>query len=389
METYNEIDISKLKMNPNNPRVIKDDKFQKLVKSIKEFPEMLKIRPIVVNEDMVVLGGNMRLKACKEAGLKKVPTIIASELTEEQQREFIIKDNVGYGEWEIDALLREWDKIELEEWGLDLKWPEPEREAEDDNYEIPSEVRYNIQEGDVFEIGQHKLICGDATQTDVWMRIMEEEMGDLVVTDPPYNVAYEGKTKDALTIKNDSMGDDQFYQFLYDFYSATAAFMKKGAAWYIWHADSEGANFRRAMTKAGITVKQCLIWVKNSMVMGRQDYHWKHEPCLYGWMEGEAHNWYTDRKQTTVLEFDRPQRNAEHPTMKPVELIAYQIKNSSKQGDLVLDAFGGSGTTMVACEQLGRKCRMVELDPKYCGVVVDRMKKLNPGIMVKQNGSII
>ena len=219
------------------------------------------------------------------------------------------------------------------------------------------------------------------------MRIMEDEMGDLVVTDPPYNVAYEGKTKDALTIKNDSMSNDQFYQFLYDFYSATAAFMKKGAGWYIWHADSEGHNFRTAMRNAGITVKQCLIWVKNSMVMGRQDYHWKHEPCLYGWIEGEAHNWYADRKQTTVLEFDRPHRNAEHPTMKPVELIAYQIKNSSKIGDIVLDAFGGSGTTMVASEQLGRKCRMIELDPKYCAVIIDRMKKLNPNIVITQNGS--
>ena len=313
--------------------------------------------------------------------------MIASELTEDQQREFIIKDNVGYGEWEMSLLLQEWDKIQLEDWGLDLKWPEPEREAEDDDYQAPENLNYNIYEGDIFEIGDHKLICGDATQTDTWMRIMEDEMGDLVVTDPPYNVAYEGKTKDALTIKNDSMSNDQFYQFLYDFYSATAAFMKKGAGWYIWHADSEGHNFRTAMRNAGITVKQCLIWVKNSMVMGRQDYHWKHEPCLYGWIEGEAHNWYADRKQTTVLEFDRPHRNAEHPTMKPVELIAYQIKNSSKIGDIVLDAFGGSGTTMVASEQLGRKCRMIELDPKYCAVIIDRMKKLNPNIVITQNGS--
>jgi site-specific DNA-methyltransferase (adenine-specific) len=262
-----------------------------------------------------------------------------------------------------------------------------ELEATEDDFDVPEGGSdTDIVLGDIFDIGQHRLICGDSTQTDTFEKLTEGVLADMVITDPPYNVAYEGKTKDKLKIDNDNMGDKQFYQFLYDFYTACAAYSKPGGAWYVWHADSEGANFRQAMKDAGIMVKQCLIWVKNSMVMGRQDYQWKHEPCLYGWKEGAAHNWYSDRKQTTILEFARPNRNAEHPTMKPIELFSYQISNSSKQGDIVMDAFGGSGTTMVACEQLNRKAFMVEFDPRYCQVIIDRMKKLNPDIKIKRNG---
>jgi site-specific DNA-methyltransferase (adenine-specific) len=380
------VPINTVKANPNNPRIIKDDKFAKLVKSINEFPQMLKLRPIVVNDDMVVLGGNMRLKACKEAGLKEIPIIKASELTEQQQKEFIVKDNVGYGEWDWDDLANNWDASELEEWGLDIPGYKTEDEAQEDDYEIPEHLRTDIVLGDLFEIGPHRLLCGDSTQTDTFAKLFENQLADLVVTDPPYNVAYEGKTKDALTIQNDSMSDDSFYQFLYDFYTALGSYTKAGGAWYVWHADSEGANFRSAMKNSGIMVKQCLIWVKNSMVMGRQDYQWRHEPCLYGWKEGAAHGWYSDRKQTTILEFDRPSRNTEHPTMKPIPLIAYQIGNSSKQGDIVADGFGGSGTTMVAAHQLNRKGYLVEFDPKYCQVIVDRMIKLDPTLEVKRNG---
>jgi site-specific DNA-methyltransferase (adenine-specific) len=386
------IKLTELKSNPNNPRVIKDDKFHKLVASIKEFPDMLDIRPIVVNKDMIVLGGNMRLKACKEAGLKTVPVIIADSLTAEQERQFIIKDNVGFGEWDWEMIANQWDQEEVENWGLDLPADLKmgnEVDAEDDDFEMPDEITTDIVLGDLFEIGEHRLICGDSTQTDTFEKLMNGQLADLVVTDPPYNVAYEGKTKDALTIKNDSMSNDDFYQFLYDFYTALAAFTKKGGAWYVWHADSEGANFRLAMKNAGIMVKQCLIWVKNSMVMGRQDYQWKHEPCLYGWKEGASHSWYSDRKQTTILEFNRPNRNAEHPTMKPVELFAYQITNSSKDGDIVADAFGGSGTTMVACHQLNRKAYIVEFDPKYCQVIIDRMKKLDSSLVIKRNGEVV
>lgn len=384
---WTSVKIGEIKANPNNPRVIKDDKFAKLVESIRTFPQMLQLRPIVVNDDMVVLGGNMRLRACKEAGMKEIPVIKASDLSPEQQREFIIKDNVGFGEWDWDMLANEWDAEQLTEWGLDVPdFQATELEAEEDDYEMPDEVTTDIVIGDLFEIGEHRLLCGDSTQTDSFSKLFESQMADLVVTDPPYNVDYEGGTKQKLKIVNDAMSDDAFYQFLYDFYKALGSYTKPGGAWYVWHADTEGANFRLAMKNAGIMVKQCLIWVKNTLVMGRQDYHWKHEPCLYGWKEGASHGWYTDRKQTTVLEFDRPQRNAEHPTMKPVALIAYQIGNSSKKGDIVADAFGGSGTTMVACHQMGRKAYVVEFDPKYCQVIVDRMLKLDPTLTVKRNG---
>jgi site-specific DNA-methyltransferase (adenine-specific) len=211
-------------------------------------------------------------------------------------------------------------------------------------------------------------------------------MADMVVTDPPYNVAYEGATKDKLTIINDSMSNDDFYNFLYDFYTALTTAVKKGGAIYVWHASSEIVNFGKALVDAGWLLKQQLIWVKSSMVMGRQDYQWKHEPCLYGWLDGGSHNWYGDRKQTTVIEFDRPSRNAEHPTMKPIGLFGYQIENSSKVNDIVIDAFGGSGTTMVACHQLKRKARLVEFDPKYCDVIVNRMRKLDPDIVILKNG---
>ena len=385
----NKVKISEVKNNPKNPRLIKDDKFRKLVKSIQEFPQMLELRPIVVDENNIVLGGNMRLKACKEAGLKEVYIVKAENLTEQQKDEFIVKDNVGFGEWDWDMLANEWDTEKLDEWGLDLPVDlsvQEVLEAEEDDYEVPNDINTDIVLGDLFEIGEHRLLCGDSTQTDTYEKLMQGELADMIVTDPPYNVAYEGKTKDALTIENDSMGNDDFYKFLYDFYTALTTSSKKGAAIYVWHASSEIINFAKAMVDAGWLLKQQLIWVKNSMVMGRQDYQWKHEPCLYGWLKGDSHKWYSDRKQTTIIEFDRPNRNAEHPTMKPIGLFAYQIENSSKQGDIVIDAFGGSGTTMVACEQLNRKARVIEFDPRYCQVILERMIKLDPTLKVKKNG---
>jgi len=412
--------INQIKLNPNNPRIIKDDKFKKLVQSIKDFPEMLNIRPIVVNQDMIILGGNMRFKACKEAGLKEIPVIV-TDLTEEQQREFLIKDNTSGGEWDWDMLANEWDSKQLEAWGLDIPSFENENiieaEPEEDDFEIPNEIETNIVLGDLFEIGEHRLLCGSSTEMDTWEKLMNGKLSDMVMTDPPYNVAYVGKTKESLTIDNDNMSNSEFYQFLYDFYTALGSYTKKGGAWYVWHADSEGANFRQAMKDAGIMVKQCLIWVKNSMVMGRQDYQWKHEPCLYGWKEGAAHYFTNERTHTTVIEdkidikkltkdqmknmlteimsdknkttiinCDKPFRNAEHPTMKPILLLAPLIKNSSKENELVADGFLGSGSTMVASHQLKRKCYGMELDPKYCQVIVDRMIKLDPTLEIKRNG---
>lgn len=383
--------ITSIKGNTKNPRLIKDDKFKKLCASIEQFPKMMELRPIIIDENNVILGGNMRFNALKHLGYKELPAEWvkqASELTEEQKQEFIVKDNVGFGEWDWDLLANEWDVDKLQEWGLELPVNmATEPDAVEDDFDVPvGGSDTDIVLGDLFEIGPHRLLCGDSTQTDTFAKLFGEQFADLVVTDPPYNVAYEGGTKEKLTIMNDKQSDSDFYQFLYDFYTALGAYTKPGGAWYVWHPDIEGANFRLAMKNAGIMYKQCLIWVKNRLVMGRQDYQWKHEPCLYGWKEGAAHGWYGDRKQTTVLEFDRPNRNAEHPTMKPIPLIAYQISNSSKQGDIVADGFGGSGTTMVASHQLKRKCYMVEFDPKYCQVIVDRMTALDSTLEIKLNG---
>jgi site-specific DNA-methyltransferase (adenine-specific) len=381
---------------------------------------MLQKRPIAVVKEgakWLAIGGNQRTRALAdletevngdnfvaqyettpdaqntliEYFAKGVPVMDCTDLSPEQQRRFIIADNLPFGEWDTDALANEWDADELKEWGMNLpEWGEggggEGLEAKEDDYEMPDEIQTDIVLGDLFEIGSHRLLCGDSTQKQTFEVLFDGQLADAIVTDPPYNVAYEGKTKDKLKIDNDKQEDGDFYKFLYDFYASLAAHTKAGGAWYVWHADSEGANFRRAMKDAGIMVKQCLIWVKNSMVMGRQDYHWKHEPCLYGWKEGAAHGWYSDRKQTTVLNFDRPQRNAEHPTMKPIPLFAYQIGNSSKEGDIIADGFGGSGTTMVACHQMNRRAYLVEFDPKYCQVIVDRMLKLDPTLGIKKNG---
>ena len=414
------VKINSVKTNPKNPRLIKDDKFKKLVNSIKEFPQMLELRPIVVDENNIILGGNMRHKACIEAGLKEVFIVQAKDLTEEQKDEFIVKDNLGFGEWDWDILANEWDIDKLEDWGLDLPLDVSveELEAEEDNYDIPDEINTDIVIGDLFEIGEHRLLCGDSTQVDTWQKVMDDKLCDMVMTDPPYNVDYEGGT--GLKIINDSMSNSSFYQFLYDFYTALGSYTKKGGAWYVWHADSEGANFRQAMKDSGILLKQCLIWVKNSMVMGRQDYQWKHEPCLYGWKEGAAHYFTNERTHTTVIEdkidikkltkdemkkmltemlsdknkttiinCDKPHRSAEHPTMKPILLLAPLIQNSSKENEIVADGFLGSGSTMVAAHQLKRKCYGLELDPKYCQVIVDRMKKLDPSLKIKRNGELI
>ena len=383
--------LSEIKVNKSNPRIIKDEKFKKLIKSLEDFPKMMEFRPIVVNDDGMILGGNMRYRALLDLGYKEVPdnwVKKASDLTDDEKRRFIIVDNLSFGEHDWDALANEWDSEELEAWGLDLPvdFNAGDQEAEEDDFDTtPPEIPITVL-GDLYEIGEHRLLCGDSTQTDTFEKLMDGQLADLVVTDPPYNVAYEGKTKDALTIENDSMGNDDFYKFLYDFYTALTTAVKKGGAIYVWHASSEVINFGKAMVDAGWLLKQQLIWVKNTMVMGRQDYQWKHEPCLYGWLKGDSHKWYSDRKQTTVIEWDKPQRNAEHPTMKPIGLFGYQIGNSSKVGDIVIDAFGGSGTTMVACEQLKRRARLIEYDPKYCDVIVKRMIKLDDNLTVKRNG---
>ena len=385
-----EINNGQLKGLPKNPRLIKDGKYDKLKESITNYPEMLSWRSLLVypldNGKYIIVGGNMRYRAMKELGHKEAPVFIISKETPiEKIKAYTILDNNGFGEWDWDLLANEWETFELDDWGVDLPAFDESTDdedgdegnvAEDDFDEDKDDVEPRTNKGDIWVLGEHRLMCGDSTKASMIQELLSGEKVDLYITDPPYNVAYEGGTKDALTILNDEMDDDNFRDFLVNAFMAVDSVLKEGASFYIWHADSEGYNFRYAVKHCGWLMKQCLIWKKNAMVLGRQDYQWKHEPCLYGWKAGASHNWYSDRKQTTVLEFNKPNRNAEHPTMKPIELFAYQIQNSSRKGDIVLDSFGGSGTSIIACEQLNRKCYMMELDPHYCDVIVARWEKL-------------
>lgn len=380
-------DLEKLQW---NPRTIKKEDMDRLIQSIKSF-WVIEWRPFLLSNrtgKLVIIWGNQRYEACKKLWIKEVPTHLIEWLTEEQEKEIIIRDNVSNGEWDMDLLANEWDTQSLIDWWVDINFETVEPIAEEDDFDEAPPANPITVLGDLYEIWEHRLLCGDSTQTDTFEKLMQGEMADMVVTDPPYNVAYEGKTKDALTIENDSMNNDEFYKFLYDFYSALSTAVKKGGAIYVWHAPSEIINFAKAMVDAGWLLKQQVIWIKNTMVLWRQDYQWKHEPCLYGWLDGGSHNWYSDRKQTTLIEWDKPLRNGEHPTMKPIGLFSYQIQNSSKKGDIVIDAFGGSGTTMVACEQINRKSRLVEFDPKYCDVIVKRMIRLDPTLEIKRNWQI-
>lgn len=369
------LNYKEIKPNPENPRIIKDEAFAKLVKSLQDFPEMASVREVVLNKDHVILGGNMRFKAMVEAGWKDIPVKIV-DWPEEQQREFVIKDNVSGGEWDWDILANEWDTELLDEWGLDVPaWDTEEELEEDEAPEVNEKDPAKSKPGVIYKLGEHRVMCGNATSEDDINTLLGEQKIDLYLSDPPYNVDYTGKTKDALKIENDKMDDGEFLSFLADSFRRADEHLKDGAAFYIFHADSEGYNFRAAVKEVDWMLKQCLIWVKQSMVMGRQDYQWKHEPILYGWKSGASHSWYSDRKQTTVLEFDRPSRNADHPTMKPLNILGYLIQNSTKAGDLVFDNFLGSGSTLMAADQTGRVCYGTELDPRYVDVIRKRWAK--------------
>lgn len=364
-----------------NSRTHSDQQVTQIAASIREFGWT---NPILVDGENGIIAGHGRLMAARKLGIEQVPVIVLDHLTNAQKRALIIADNklaLNAG-WDMDLLSSEIEGLGEEGFDLSLLgFNEDELAAllaekteglvdADDIPEVPAEPVSVL--GDVWLLGKHRVLCGDSTSIDAMDALMGGVLADMWLTDPPYNVAYEGKTKDALTIQNDSMGDDQFRAFLRDAYIAANSVLKPGAVFYIWHADSEGYNFRGAAFDAGWKVRQCLIWKKSVMVMGRQDYQWRHEPCLYGWKEGAGHLWASDRKQTTILEFDKPQRNGEHPTMKPVALFEYQMLNNTKGGDVVLDSFGGSGTTLIAAEKNGRVARLMELDPKYCDVIVKR-----------------
>ena len=381
--------LTDIKPYEKNPRR-NDEAVKYVAASIKEFGFKV---PIVIDKNGIIVAGHTRWKAAKKLDLEEVPCIIADDLTDEQIKAFRLADNKvsEKAEWDFDLLSSELDDLfdfDMTEFGFE----EPEEDetvAVEDDYEIKVPEEPKSKPGDIYQLGNHRLMCGDSTSVEDVERLMNGVRVDLFITDPPYNVAYEGKTKDALTIENDSMEDSAFREFLRSAFFAADSVMKEGAVFYIWHADSEGYNFRGACHDIGWQVRQCLIWNKNVMVMGRQDYHWKHEPCLYGWKSGASHLWASDRKQTTILDFDRPSRNAEHPTMKPIPLFDYQIQNNTKKEDVVLDLFGGSGTTLMACEQNGRTSYTMELDPKYVDVIVDRWENLTgkKAVLLNDSGS--
>ncbi len=409
---------------PSNPRFIRDNKYKKLLESMQQDPDFLEIREIAVydmgegaatDERFVCIGGNMRYRAAKQLGWKTVPCkIIPTGYDKEKIRRFILKDNAAFGETDWDILINEFTQAEIDAAAIDIPdIPDPHmdeaEEAEEDNFDIDSNTPKvaRSKDGDIYQLGEHRLICGDSTKEEYINALMGVEQADLLVTDPPYNVDYHAKGG-LNKIANDNMADLNFIAFLTDAFKIANENIRQGAAVYIWHADSQGFNFRTATKNVGWTVRQCLIWNKNSLVLGRQDYQWKHEPCLYLWKDGAAHYFVDKRNLTTVIEdkkdidemskqemkdllerifikqelpttvinCDKPLRSADHPTMKPVSLIGQLIANSSRRGDIVLDIFGGSGTTLIAAEQLGRKCRMMELEPVYIDVICKRWEEL-------------
>lgn len=377
-------DLNPAVYNPRKRLMPGDEEYESLKRSIETFGY---VDPIIVNMDGTVIGGHQRLNVLRDLGYTEVDVAVV-DLSKNDEKALNIALNKIAGEWDDERLAEIFKDLQLDDYDATLTGFNEGEVADilaaaiqqemtgDDGFdadEALAEVKDPITKlGDIWCLGRHRLMCGDSTKAEDAEKLMDGELADLLLTDPPYNVAYTGKTKDALEIENDSMDDASFRLFLHDAFEAANGNMKPGAVFYIWHADSEGFNFRGACKDVGWQVRQCLVWVKNVMVLGRQDYQWRHEPCLYGWKDGAGHYWGSDRKQTTVLNFDKPARNAEHPTMKPIPLFAYQIENSSRRGNIVLDLFGGSGTTIIACEQTGRRGYLMELDPRYADVIVKR-----------------
>lgn len=380
--------IKSIRPYEKNPRR-NDEAVDAVAASIREFGWQ---QPIVVDKDGVIIAGHTRYKAAKKLKCDTVPVVVADDLTEDQVKAYRLADNKTgeLAEWDTALLgeeLAELADFDMSQFGFDTILQEEVREAEEDDYEVNPPEEPKAKLGDIYQLGRHRLMCGDSTDAESVYQLCQDGQVDMLLTDPPYGVDYTGKTKDALKIQNDATSDEMLRDMLADAFSAANNIMKPGAVFYIWHADSKALVFRIACQMAGWEVSQVLIWVKNTMVMGRQDYQWKHESCLYGWKDGAGHLWASDRKQTTILNFDRPTKNKEHPTMKPVKLFDYQIQNNTKGGDIVLDLFGGSGTTIVACEQNGRCARVMELDPRYVDVIIDRWEKLTGEKAVLLNGT--
>lgn len=362
----------------NNARTHSDTQIAQIASSIQEFGFL---NPVIVSGDNTILCGHGRFYAAQKLGLEKIPCIKEEHLTEAQKKAYIIADNklaLNAG-WDNELLSIELSELQGLDFDLDiLGFDDKElsqlfddKEIHEDEFDVEEELKKPTitKLGDVWHLGKHVLICGDSTKEETYKALLGDTKVNLVVTDPPYNVNYEGS---AGKIKNDDMEDSAFYQFLYAAFTQAEKVMANDSSIYVFHADTEGYNFRKAFKDAGFYLSGTCIWKKQSLVLGRSPYQWQHEPILFGWKKKGKHQWYTGRKESTIWEFDKPKKNGDHPTMKPIELISYPIKNSSMTNSLILDMFGGSGSTLIACEQLNRMCRTIELDEKFCDVIVKR-----------------
>lgn len=373
------VPIEKLVPYVNNARTHSPEQINKLRSSLREFGF---INPVIIDRDFGVIADHGRILAAKEEGITEVPCVFADHLTEAQKKAYIIADNrmaMDAG-WDEELLRVEIEALQAEAFDLSLTgFDEKElsdlfkddADVQEDDFDVDAELEKPTfsKSGDVWTLGRHRLVCGDSTKAETFDTLMQGRKANLVVTDPPYNVNYEGT---AGKIKNDNLADEKFYQFLFDAFSNIEKVMADDASIYVFHADTEGLNFRKAFSDAGFYLSGCCIWKKPSLVLGRSPYQWQHEPCLYGWKKSGKHQWYADRKQTTIWEFEKTKKNTDHPTVKPIPLLAYPIQNSSMSNTLILDPFGGSGSTLIACEQTDRDCYTIELDEKYCDVIVKR-----------------
>ena len=376
------VPLSRLVPYVNNARTHSPEQLTKLRSSLREFGF---INPVIIDRDFNVIAGHGRIAAAKEEGMEEVPCVFADFLTEAQKKAYILADNrmaldAGWDEEllriEIESLQGADFDVSLTGFGedeiADLFAGDGEKDVKDDDFDLSAalEKAAFVERGDVWTVGRHRLVCGDATSAEDVSALMDGKKANLIVTDPPYNVAF--RSGSGLSIQNDSMENGEFYTFLYNSFQNMAEHLEKGGAAYVFHADTEGLNFRKAFVDAGFHLAGVCIWVKNSLVLGRSDYQWQHEPVLYGFLKNGKHPWYSDRKQTTIWNYDKPKRNKNHPTSKPLDLLGYPICNSSQENAIVLDTFGGSGSTMMACEQTNRICCMMELDEKYASVILRR-----------------
>ncbi|MBQ1575390.1 MAG: site-specific DNA-methyltransferase [Oscillospiraceae bacterium] len=386
----------------NNARTHSQEQIAKLRSSLREFGF---VNPVIVDRELNVLAGHGRIEAARAEGYTEVPCVFAEDLTEAQKKAYIIADNrmaLDAG-WDEELLSVEFQQLKDENFDLlltgfdqkeidDLLNGSGGNDIEDDDFDLSAalEKAAFVEPGDLWTVGRHRLLCGDATKAEDVEKLMGGKRANLIVTDPPYGVSF--KSSSGLAIQNDSIKGDEFYQFLLAAFQAMASVLENGGVAYVFHADTEGLNFRKAFIDAGFHLAGCCIWVKDSLVLGRSDYQWQHEPILYGFLQNGKHPWYSDRKQTTIWHFDKPKRNENHPTSKPLDLLAYPIGNSSQENSIVIDTFGGSGSTMMACEQMNRACFMMELDPKYASVILRRAVEVGippDEIYVERNGEKI